>query len=1157
MTPRAAALWILILSSSAYAAPTPHAIGTRISPRGIDFLQTKIARSVPPQLALPPLSSQLYNCPFTDNDPTLYVSNGVANVVVHRVDLIPSSAQLQARINMDLSVDADVRVTKPYACFGEANCQIHAAAQNLGIGATVNITNVNGKVNVDLAAIDLSLSADMFQLDSSGCLLGDFVELVIDLFKGWILDALEPRLETMLRNQLAPMLSDAVAGFMAQSGTILDFNYAIAIEDIGVSTSGITLEASGDVSATTTAACIPNVPEPAAGSPGSPNLGTRDDHLTLALAIDLVNDGLDAAWRAGLLCLNKSTLGALFKNGDPTVMLAAMMELPIGTSIDFDLHTATPPTLALAAKSGVMTMALSGLDLKLDFNYPDGTTGHLEMETDIAADVQMNVDPSTNAFAFAIQDMRVARLDVRGTNGVILTMDPARIEQALHDLLLPQLADKLATLPLSSPVLHSDASPLLADTWLVVNDVGADTHYAYVYADLFETPISDNVAPDTRFDGTPPALTHPGATQFLLAGTDDQTPGRLVRFKHRFDGGAWSDPSFSRGLWAPATDGMHRVEVAAVDLNGNVDPTPAVHTFEVDAVPPTIQFTKKPAEVERTRQIEVAFTGSDDRTAPEALGFRWRLRKVDESTGQTQTVREQDFTPGAERFSLEVPDDGSYSLEVAVRDEAGNQTSVQARFAVMDDGGCAAAPGSVRGSGVLVLALFALLFLRRKAVVVAALLAFSIPARAANELGNLMAGPTDAGAASSFLNPASFAQVHGTRLWIDGGLTWIAGTYQRDGVDAATGQAWPTAELGVPKPQFAAAFSNDSLDRRLHLGVGVTVPFIDGADWSVAGTMRSPTTYHADYARIYSIYATPFAALELHPAVRIGAGLNVIHTRLTKRFDKDMGATMNQLAGTNAIAPEDPAFAAPASIEGSGTSFGAVLGIEFQPTRWLRYGASWVSGSSSSMDATLQVQNAPVMDALRQELHSRQLALSLTGTGTVEWGIPQVVNAGVAVLPRENLELAADLQWTDMASVGVVDTRFAMRSSTLIPEAMVSTKLRVNDWRVSGRGIFGIREDLRGVVRVAWDGSSVPDQLVNPNNLDFDVVSLGGGAEWTLSPRVRVMIDYTHFFVIDRDVTKSHYVESPDAVDAFNLPPGTGRYSFEADRVGLSLAWLL
>src|SRR5262249_787005 len=192
--------------------------------------------------------------------------------------------------------------------------------------------------------------------------------------------------------------------------------------------------------------------------------------------------------------------------------------------------------------------------------------------------------------------------------------------------------------------------------------------------------------------------------------------------------------------------------------------------------------------------------------------------------------------------------------------------------------------------------------------------------------------------------------------------------------------------------------------------------------------------------------------------------------------------------------PDAPAVAAAASIEGNGTSLGAVAGIEFLPTRWLRFGASWVSSSSSSLDATLSVENAPVMDALRRELHARQLELSLQGQGTVEWRIPQVINAGVAVEPREGLEIAADLQWTDMSSVGIIDTQFTQRSSVLIPQAMVSTKLRTNDWRVSGRSIFALREDLRGVVRVAYDASDVPENLVNPNNLDFDIVSVGAGA---------------------------------------------------------------
>jgi long-subunit fatty acid transport protein len=270
-----------------------------------------------------------------------------------------------------------------------------------------------------------------------------------------------------------------------------------------------------------------------------------------------------------------------------------------------------------------------------------------------------------------------------------------------------------------------------------------------------------------------------------------------------------------------------------------------------------------------------------------------------------------------------------------------------------------------------------------------------------------------------------------------------------------------------------------------------------------------------------------------------------------------MAAEANQLAGTNVIAPEDPAFAAPANLEASGTSAGLVLGIELLPRHGLRLGLSWVSSSSATLDTTLSIANAPVMETLRRQLQARQLDLALQGAGTVEWRIPQVVNAGIAIEPREGLELAADLQWTDMSSVGIVDAEFTMRSTTLLPQAMEATKLRTSDWRVAGSGAFRLRDDLQGIVRVAWDANSVPERQVNPNNLDVDSVSVGIGADWAMTPRLRVMLDGTHFFILERDIAHSYYVESADAVGAFNLPPGTGRYSFDANRVRLSVAFLL
>jgi hypothetical protein len=331
--------------------------------------------------------------------------------------------------------------------------------------------------------------------------------------------------------------------------------------------------------------------------------------------------------------------------------------------------------------------------------YPDGSKGKLQLSTDMAINVDIGIDPSTNAFGFDVSAAQVARLDVAGSSGTILNLDPARMDQVVRDTLMPQVVGQLSALPMTAPVLHSNATPALADTYVVLNSIGTDARYIYAFANLFEAPASDWQNPDTTLAAVPPALTHPGVTLVTVKGTDDLTPTPLLRFQHRFDNGSWSTPSFTHAVWAPATDGQHRVEIAAVDLNGNVDDTPVAYSFEVDAHPPVISFVHAPDPVERTRSFTVDFMASDDRTAVDALQYRWRLRKLDTKTGQTVTVKDLGFALGPQHFQVDAPSDGSYQLEVAAQDEAGNQSSVQATFAVVADTGCSAAPVGANAGG--------------------------------------------------------------------------------------------------------------------------------------------------------------------------------------------------------------------------------------------------------------------------------------------------------------------------------------------------------------------------------------------------------------------------------------------------------------------------
>lgn len=77
----------------------------------------------------------------------------------------------------------------------------------------------------------------------------------------------------------------------------------------------------------------------------------------------------------------------------------------------------------------------------------------------------------------------------------------------------------------------------------------------------------------------------PQATlRFEFQGTDrwrSSSADRLL-FRFRLDGGQWSELSGqSVAKFATVTDGAHRLEVVAVDRNGNTSPTPAIWSFQV------------------------------------------------------------------------------------------------------------------------------------------------------------------------------------------------------------------------------------------------------------------------------------------------------------------------------------------------------------------------------------------------------------------------------------------------------------------------------------------------------------------------------------------------------------------------------------------------
>ena len=115
--------------------------------------------------------------------------------------------------------------------------------------------------------------------------------------------------------------------------------------------------------------------------------------------------------------------------------------------------------------------------------------------------------------------------------------------------------------------------------------------------------VVDASPPDTSFASGPPAGGKSGPTPgFTFSSTEPSST-----FECSLDGGAFASCNVSH-----LSDGSHTLLARAIDPAGNVDPTPAVRTWTVDATPPETQIDAGPAEGSVANQRTASFGFSSE-----------------------------------------------------------------------------------------------------------------------------------------------------------------------------------------------------------------------------------------------------------------------------------------------------------------------------------------------------------------------------------------------------------------------------------------------------------------------------------------------------------------------------------------------------------------
>ncbi len=181
--------------------------------------------------------------------------------------------------------------------------------------------------------------------------------------------------------------------------------------------------------------------------------------------------------------------------------------------------------------------------------------------------------------------------------------------------------------------------------------------------------LEDSASPNTEIKASPAALVNVTNAGFSFTGDDTGGSG-VAFFECRHDStevSAWK-PCTSAQEYTALAEGSHEFEARAIDQAGNVDGSPAAHSWQIDIAPPTVSIDSGPTGP--TNNPSPIFTFGSEAGA----GFEC---SIDAGTASFGPCSEAGSHTPASPLS-----DGSRTFRVRATDQAGNQAVATRSFQV-------------------------------------------------------------------------------------------------------------------------------------------------------------------------------------------------------------------------------------------------------------------------------------------------------------------------------------------------------------------------------------------------------------------------------------------------------------------------------------------
>jgi MYXO-CTERM domain-containing protein len=688
------------------AAPTvdgaPHDVESHLSPSGVAFVSDNLAAQIPAAIDPAAITATLYSC--SGDDATATQRDTHIDLDIAAASLTqPAPGTLRLELELSASMTGEIHLDKPFVCTGELTCKdtatLSGARAYLDLGDAVDD---DGTRRLAVTYADLVIDPASIDLSLSDCAASDLANTVIDAVKGVAVDVAREAVIDLAENHLGALLQGALAGLAAREAAVGPFSVSTDLVELDL-TAGVRVAGEVDVRSSAPApTCFADPGEPEPQLATRPKLlgGTQAD-LGLSINLGLINDLLYNLWKVGARCGGYEI--------DASFAGLYLTDFPDDTRFELRTGLAAPPEV-LASTAGLILL-FPDVELELRATEPSGRERLARARLAAEAQISMGIEPRTASLGFAVDSARITRIDLDDEHSLSgAGFDAERIRQLANDHYLPRQLDQLLNAELTLP-LGVSAAGLHG----IARELSTVSGYLVVKADLFAEPASDTNAPDTEITEAPAGTVSPEDAIVSVTGSDPEIPTELLRYRVVVDGIDYAEVSHGRvALPIRGVTARRRVEIAAVDLAGNVDPSPAVVELTIDGIRPDVSI--------ETAGDEIRWAASDDTTAAAALEARVEVIEL----GSGQVIHEQALAAGASSATLPDLDGRDYRVVVYVADAAGNEGVASAVLA--RSGGCSAA-GSDAGWPLVLVALLVAFGLRRR-VEIAALCALGCGAAA-------------------------------------------------------------------------------------------------------------------------------------------------------------------------------------------------------------------------------------------------------------------------------------------------------------------------------------------------------------------------------------------------------------------------------------------